>query len=267
VAIQGPALKAESRPKPWPCWSWPRLAEHLASFASTVAGRQRCGALAAGRPDCAASKRRLLETTELLGLRWPHPEGGLSLQGACESWRATLLAIAGPKRHRLGGGVRLLAVATTLAAGPTRCGASQDPQLRPALHGSRPGVAQASQSWSSAFFCLEEAPGGGWPALALAGFSKYLAAGACSRERCRSAAGAWRRCCKDTVISERNGPAGAGGESGGGVPGSAVVYISFWQHGVHRNPGELIAWAIACASGKRQERQAEANGCWPELRA
>jgi DNA mismatch repair protein MutS2 len=58
---------------------WPRLASHLAEFASTDAGRAHCLQLAL--PDGVAESRRLLEeTTELLALDGLI-DGGLSFQG------------------------------------------------------------------------------------------------------------------------------------------------------------------------------------------
>ena len=61
---------------------WPRLAEHLASFASTRAGARHCRSLAPAA-SCAESARLLCETTELLGLDGVL-EGGLSFQGVAD---------------------------------------------------------------------------------------------------------------------------------------------------------------------------------------
>ncbi|HYP04555.1 MAG TPA: hypothetical protein VER57_08395, partial [Cyanobium sp.] len=61
---------------------WPRLAAHLAGFASTTAGQRHCGTLPL--PDTAPESQRLLaETTELLGLDGL-TEGGLSFQGVAD---------------------------------------------------------------------------------------------------------------------------------------------------------------------------------------
>ena len=61
---------------------WPRLAAHLASFASTDAGGRHCRALPLPA-DLAASQLLLAETTELLGLDGL-VEGGLSFLGAVD---------------------------------------------------------------------------------------------------------------------------------------------------------------------------------------
>ena len=61
---------------------WPRLGEHLATFASTSAGGALCARLPLGA-NLEDSRRRLAETTELLGLDGLS-EGGLSFQqGRC----------------------------------------------------------------------------------------------------------------------------------------------------------------------------------------
>ena len=55
---------------------WPRLGEHLASFASTTAGRRLCRELPLA-PSLEASRQLLAQTTELLALDGVL-EGGLS---------------------------------------------------------------------------------------------------------------------------------------------------------------------------------------------
>ena len=61
---------------------WPRVAAHLASFASTSAGQRHCRLLPLGA-DPASSQRLLAETTELLSLDGL-TDGGLNFQGAAD---------------------------------------------------------------------------------------------------------------------------------------------------------------------------------------
>ena len=104
---------------------WPRLADHVASFASTAAGERHCAALPLPA-SCAASRLLLAETTELLGLDGIL-EGGLSFCGVA-SITATV------RRCAKGGsaaGEALLAVATTLAAARRLRRQIEDDSLRP----------------------------------------------------------------------------------------------------------------------------------------
>ncbi|MFO7629357.1 MAG: endonuclease MutS2, partial [Prochlorococcaceae cyanobacterium] len=72
---------------------WPRLAAHLASFASTEAGARHCQALPLPA-DVAASELLLAETGELLGLDGVL-EGGLSFQGAVDIGATVALCAKG----------------------------------------------------------------------------------------------------------------------------------------------------------------------------
>ncbi len=104
---------------------WPRLGEHLASFAGTAAGAARCRALPLPS-DRGETLRLLAETTELLGLDG-QIEGGLSFQGVG--------AIAPTVRHCAKGGTAagedLLEVAAILAAARRLRRQIEDPDLRP----------------------------------------------------------------------------------------------------------------------------------------
>jgi DNA mismatch repair protein MutS2 len=104
---------------------WPRLAEHLAGFASTSAGRSLCRALPLAASH-AASLQRLAETTELLALDGL-TEGGLSFQGVADLSRTLLLCAKGG----VAAAEELLEVATTLAAARRLRRQIDDPQLRP----------------------------------------------------------------------------------------------------------------------------------------
>ena len=104
---------------------WPRLAAHLASFASTDAGGRHCRALPLPA-DLAASQRLLAETTELLGLDGL-VEGGLSFLGAVDISPTVALCAKGG----CAGGEQLLALAGTLAAARRLRRQIDDPELRP----------------------------------------------------------------------------------------------------------------------------------------
>ncbi|MFN5195126.1 MAG: endonuclease MutS2, partial [Cyanobacteriota bacterium] len=104
---------------------WPRLAGHLAGFASTAAGGRHCAALPL--PAHPADSRRLLaETTELLGLDGVL-EGGLSFRGVADI-AATVNRCAKGARA---GGLELLDLATPLAAARRLRRHIDDGALRP----------------------------------------------------------------------------------------------------------------------------------------
>ncbi|MFM8675181.1 MAG: endonuclease MutS2, partial [Vulcanococcus sp.] len=89
---------------------WPRLAEQVAGFASTAAGRRHCKGLPLAS-SAAGSRRLLAETTELLALEGL-VEGGLSFAGMADIAATVTLCAKGG----CAGGEALLAVAVTLAA-------------------------------------------------------------------------------------------------------------------------------------------------------
>ncbi len=180
---------------------WPRLAEQLASFASTAPGRCACLALALPA-GLAASRSLLAETTELLGLDGLL-EGGLSFQGVADiAVLVTLCAKGGTAP-----GEELLALASTLAAARRLRRQIDDPQLRPVCTALVAELRTLPELEQRLHFCLEE--GGRVADRAsppLEGLRRQLL-GARSDRRDRLQE-LMRRCgamLQDTVISERNG--------------------------------------------------------------
>jgi DNA mismatch repair protein MutS2 len=180
---------------------WPRLAEQLASFASTAPGRRACQALLL--PDSlAASQTLLAETTELLGLDGLL-EGGLSFQGVAD--------IAPLVGHCAKGGTAagedLLALAGTLAAARRLRRQIEDAELRPVCSVLVADLRTLPELEQRLHFCLEE--GGRVADRAsppLEGLRRQLlGVRADRRERLQELL---RRCgamLQDTVIAERNG--------------------------------------------------------------
>jgi hypothetical protein len=122
---------------------WPRLAAHLASFASTAVGGRLCRSLPLPA-SLTESRRRLAETTELLALDGL-VEGGLSFQGVADL--GDLLQHCG--KGGTASGVALLELAATLAAGRQKIALlDTDPQASlsrwAALREGREGVAAIS---------------------------------------------------------------------------------------------------------------------------
>jgi len=180
---------------------WPRLAEQLASFASTTPGR--CACLELALPACLAASRSLLaETTELLGLDGLL-EGGLSFQGVADIAALVTLCAKGGTAP----GEELLALATTLAAARRLRRQIDDPQLRPVCTALVAELRTLPELEQRLHFCLEE--GGRVADRAsppLEGLRRQLL-GARSDRRDRLQV-LMRRCgamLQDTVISERNG--------------------------------------------------------------
>ena len=180
---------------------WPRLAEQLASFASTAPGRFACLELAL--PACLAASRSLLaETTELLGLDGLL-EGGLSFQGVADIAALVTLCAKGGTAP----GEELLSLATTLAAARRLRRQIDDPQLRPVCTALVAELRTLPELEQRLHFCLEE--GGRVADRAsppLEGLRRQLL-GARSDRRDRLQE-LMRRCgamLQDTVISERNG--------------------------------------------------------------
>ena len=180
---------------------WPRLAEQLASFASTTPGR--CACLELALPACLAASRSLLaETTELLGLDGLL-EGGLSFQGVADIAALVTLCAKGGTAP----GEELLALATTLSAARRLRRQIDDPQLRPVCTALVAELRTLPELEQRLHFCLEE--GGRVADRAsppLEGLRRQLL-GARSDRRDRLQE-LMRRCgamLQDTVISERNG--------------------------------------------------------------
>jgi len=180
---------------------WPRLAEQLASFASTTPGR--CACLELALPACLAASRSLLaETTELLGLDGLL-EGGLSFQGVADIAALVTLCAKGGTAP----GEELLSLATTLAAARRLRRQIDDPQMRPVCTALVAELRTLPELEQRLHFCLEE--GGRVADRAsppLEGLRRQLL-GARSDRRDRLQE-LMRRCgamLQDTVISERNG--------------------------------------------------------------
>jgi DNA mismatch repair protein MutS2 len=180
---------------------WHRLAEHVASFASTTAGRR----LSRGLPlavSHAESLRLLAETGELLALDGL-TEGGLTFQGVADLSQTLQLCAKG--------GVApaddLLAVATTLAAARRLRRQIDDPQLRPVTTALVAELRTLPELEQRLRFCIEE--GGRVADRAsppLAELRRQIAAvRAERRERLNELL---RRCAallQDSVVAERNG--------------------------------------------------------------
>ena len=180
---------------------WPRLAEQLASFASTAPGR--CACLELALPACLAASRTLLaETTELLGLDGLL-EGGLSFQGVADIAALVTLCAKGGTAP----GEELLALATTLAAARRLRRQIDDPQLRPVCTALVAELRTLPELEQRLHFCLEE--GGRVADRASPPLEELrrqlLGARSDRRDRLQEL---MRRCgamLQDTVISERNG--------------------------------------------------------------
>ena len=180
---------------------WPRLASHLAGFASTTPGRRHCSALPL--PAEAAESRRLLaETTELLALDGLS-EGGLSFAGVTD--------IAATVTHCAKGGCAagedLLAVASTLAAGRRLRRQIDDAELRPVCSALVAELRLPLELEQRLLFCLEE--GGRVADRAsppLEGVRRQLQGlRAERRDRLQELVRRHGPLLQDTVIGERNG--------------------------------------------------------------
>jgi len=180
---------------------WPRLAEQLASFASTAPGRSACLELSLPA-SLAASRSLLAETTELLGLDGLL-EGGLSFQGVADI--APLVALCA--KGGTAAGEDLLALAGTLAAARRLRRQIDDAELRPVCSALVADLRTLPELEQRLHFCLEE--GGRVADRAsppLEGLRRQLlGVRADRRERLQELL---RRCgamLQDTVIAERNG--------------------------------------------------------------
>ena len=180
---------------------WPRLAAHLASFASTAAGQRHCRALPL--PDAAVQSRSLLaETTELLALDGLI-EGGLSLQGVADIGPCVELCAKGG----VAGGEALLELATTLAAARRLRRQIEEPVLRPVTTALVAELRTLPELEQRLRFALEE---GGRVAdrasAPLAALRRQLqAARAERRERLQELLRRSAALLQDNVIAERNG--------------------------------------------------------------
>ena len=180
---------------------WPRLAGHVASFASTAAGERHCAALPLP-PYCAESRALLAETTELLGLDGVL-EGGLSFRGVADI-AATVLRCA---KGGTAGGEALLDVATTLAAARRLRRQIEAEDLRPVTSALVADLRTLPELEQRLHFAIEE---GGRVAdrasAELEGLRRQLqGVRAERRERLQELIRRWGNLLQDTVVAERNG--------------------------------------------------------------
>jgi DNA mismatch repair protein MutS2 len=180
---------------------WPRLAVHLASFASTAAGRRHCLALPLPA-SCPESVRLLAETTELLGLDGLL-EGGLSFQGVADVESTLALCAKGG----VAGAEDLLELAATLAAARRLRRQIEDADLRPVTSALVAELRSLPELEQRLRFCLEE---GGRVADRASGALQAVrgqlrGARAERRERLQALLRRYAPLLQDMVIAERNG--------------------------------------------------------------
>ena len=180
---------------------WSRLAEHLAGFAGTSAGRALCRALPLA-PDRAESQRLLAETTELLGLDGVI-EGGISFQGVADLGHTLQLCAKGG----IASADQLLQVATTLAAARRLRRQIDDPQLRPVTTTLVEALRTLPELEQRLRFCIEE--GGRVADRAsppLAELRRQIAATRSERrDRLNDLLRRYASLLQDSVVAERNG--------------------------------------------------------------
>ena len=180
---------------------WPRLCEHLASFASTKPGRR--AALGTALPeDLATSRLWLARTIELAGLDGI-TEGGLSFQGVHDLESVLLRCSKGGTAD----GEELLRVADTLAAARRLRRQVDDPDLRPLCTDLFSSVATFPELEQRLKFSLEE---GGRVAdrasAALSGLRlQWQSLRQQRRDRLQEVLRRWSAQLQDTVIAERHG--------------------------------------------------------------
>ncbi|MEB3234104.1 MAG: endonuclease MutS2 [Cyanobacteriota bacterium] len=180
---------------------WRRLAEQLASFASTAAGARQCQSLPLA-PDCDASRVLLAQTGELLGLDGVL-EGGLSFQGVADIAPVVMLCAKGGVAR----GEALLELATTLAAARRLRRQIEDPELRPHTSALVAQLRTLPELEQRLKFCLEE---GGRVAdrasAPLEGVRRQLQGQRAERrERFQDLLRRYAPLLQDNVIAERNG--------------------------------------------------------------
>jgi DNA mismatch repair protein MutS2 len=203
---------------------WPRLAGHLAGFASTAAGARHCAALPLPASS-AASRALLAETTELLGLDGVL-EGGLSFRGVAD----IASTVARCAKGGTASGEELLALAATLAATRRLRRQIDDATVRPVCSALVADLRTLPELEQRLHFCLEE---GGRVAdrasAELEGLRRQLqGARAERRERLQELIRRWAALLQDTVVAERHGrpvlavKAGAAGQIPGLVHDSSA---------------------------------------------
>jgi DNA mismatch repair protein MutS2 len=233
---------------------WPRLAQQLASFASTRAGARQCSALVPPL-DFGESQRRLAETTELLGLDGL-TEGGLSFSGAADIGATVSLCAKGG----VAPGEDLLAVATTLAAARRLRRQIDAPEVRPVCSALVAELRTLPELEQRLHFCLEE---GGRVAdrasEALQAVRRQLQSGRAERrERLQEMVRRLGGLLQDTVISERQGrpvlavKAGVVGQVAGIVHDSSASGLT-----VFVEPQAVVAAGNRLRELEAQEREQE----------
>ena len=233
---------------------WPRLAQQLASFASTRAGARQCSALVPPL-DFGESQRRLAETTELLGLDGL-TEGGLSFSGAADIAATVSLCAKGG----VAPGEDLLAVATTLAAARRLRRQIDAPEVRPVCSALVAELRTLPELEQRLHFCLEE---GGRVAdrasEALQAVRRQLQSGRAERrERLQEMVRRLGGLLQDTVISERQGrpvlavKAGVAGQVAGIVHDSSASGLT-----VFIEPQAVVAAGNRLRELEAQEREQE----------
>jgi len=233
---------------------WPRLAQQLASFASTRAGDRHCTTLVPPL-DFGESQRLLAETTELLGLDGL-TEGGLSFSGAADIGATVSLCAKGG----VAPGEDLLAVATTLAAARRLRRQIEDTEVRPVCSALVAELRTLPELEQRLHFCLEE---GGRvsdrASEALEAVRRQLQSGRAERrDRLQEMVRRLGGLLQDTVISERQGrpvlavKAGVVGQVAGIVHDSSASGLT-----VYVEPQAVVAAGNRLRELEAQEREQE----------
>ena len=180
---------------------WPRLAQHLAGFAGSEAGRRHCLALPLA-PDLERARALIAETGELLALDGLL-DGGLSLQGIADIAPVLQLCAKGGTAA----GESLLELALTLAAARRLRRQIEDPELRPFTTALVAQLRTLPELEQRLRFCLEE---GGRVAdrasAPLEGVRRQLQGVRLERrERLQEMIRRYAALLQDTVVAERNG--------------------------------------------------------------
>jgi len=233
---------------------WPRLAQQLASFASTRAGDRHCSTLVPPL-SFGESQRLLAETTELLGLDGL-TEGGLSFSGAADIGATVSLCAKGG----VAPGEDLLAVATTLAAARRLRRQIEDTEVRPVCSALVAELRTLPELEQRLHFCLEE---GGRvsdrASEALEAVRRQLQSGRAERrDRLQEMVRRLGGLLQDTVISERQGrpvlavKAGVVGQVAGIVHDSSASGLT-----VYVEPQAVVAAGNRLRELEAQEREQE----------
>ena len=233
---------------------WPRLAQHVASFASTTAGRTLAAVLPLASSH-AESQRLLLETTELLALDGL-TEGGLSFQGVADLQRTLLVCSKGG----VASGDDLLELATTLGAARRLRRQIDDPELRPVTTALVEPLRTLPELEQRLRFCIED--GGRVADRAsppLAELRRQMAAARAERrDRLNELLRRYAPLLQDSVVAERNGrpvlavKAGAGSQLPGLVHDSSASGST-----VFIEPQPVIALGNRLRQLEGEERDAE----------